>query len=138
MKFCYIHVNLTKSWVFPISLNIWLHLSKVTFSIFSHSSDWESLRIHRVGHDWASELNCKGCPDLLRRDCISSSSLTRWWANFRELNLGYTSHSWKSLQLTYDPEQMLETSGSNWWGEVADRDIDYFLLRYHIKTSYLK
>ena len=99
--FCYIHVNLTKSWVFPISLNIWLKLSKLTFSIFSHSSDLE-ITENSQSRTWLSkwtELRKKTASDLLRRDCIRSSSLTTRWANFRELNLGYTSHSWKSLQL---------------------------------------
>lgn len=121
--FCYIHVNLFKSWVFPISLNIWLKLSKLTFSIFSllfwFGNHWE-LRVQDMTEQW-TELRKKTASDLLRRDCIRSSSLTTQWANFRELNLGYTSHSWKKSPTASDPEQMLETSESNWWGEVAER-----------------
>lgn len=44
LRFCYILLNQTRSWILLISSHIWLQFSKLMFSIFSHPSDLESLR----------------------------------------------------------------------------------------------
>lgn len=58
-------------------------------------------------------------------------------ANIRDLNLGYTSHSYKRVHLTPGPMQTPETSKSHWLRrEVTDISVVLFYTRCWVKSSY--
>ena len=125
----HIPINSTESWIFLVSSNIWLQLSKLMFQLSPTFLSW---------NQWERRLPLK----LLRRDSTRSSSLPTWQPIFRVLNLTYTSHSWR-VHLTFGLVKYW-ISKSTWVGrEAADSEVEalsrtsdqHFILQLNMKFS---
>lgn len=114
MRFCYITINQTESWILPVSSNICLWLTKLMFPLFSYPSNLESL-----GTKTGLKSPWKGLYQVLPTAQMA--------VNLRCLNLGYPYHNWRMTYLTPGPVQMRETFKLNWWvREVANIEMHHF------------